>query len=283
MSFQFGSSIQLDPTISLYSLLCVVAFVLFFDYLSCMVEYFLGNSKLHQAMLHSIYREIMLMGLLAFASMTYKAAVSNNDPGDDSIDGQIFNSLDFATMLMFWITIFLVLHTFYFLLLTQWNDHHYHQYNTEDILELTSKIELYSKYKNWKMLFESPYWPFSRLRHRVEFYLLRDLFQNLYLLPMQFDYGTYLSLSYGKFCSRVINRSSLAWLFLIVVLLVNFFRIMAGFSCGVGGDDDIIRDPSFHTKINCNNYSIRVFLFAGIVMAFYFGLLVLITHLYKQR
>lgn len=283
MSYQFGIAVSLDPLLSIYSLLCVIAFLIFFDYFACMIEYFLDKTSIYKQMIQSVYREIMLMGLVSFAIMVYKAGISNNDPGDDSTTGQVFSSLDFAQMLLFWVTLFQVAHSFYFMILTVWNEERYHLYNTEDTLELTSTIEMNLKYKNWKFLFESSYWPFSTLKHRVEFYLLKDIFQQIYLLSSNFDYGNYLSSSFGKYCVNLVNRSLIAWFFIIFVLLVNFIRITAGFDCGADDDDNKMNDPWFGTKINCSNYAVRLFIFSGVIMSIYFLSLLLISHLYKQR
>jgi hypothetical protein len=304
-SFEFGIASSLDPNISLYCFLSVVCFIIFFDYISSLVEFFLEKSPLYNRMLQLIYKELMLMGLVSFSVIMYEATnltqegatidssttsairrflSSSSSSESVSTDHKILVSIDFAHILIFYITLFFVLHAFFLMVISIVNEIKYYKYSSDDFNELISRIETLQKFKNQRYFYESSYWPFSFLRHRIEYHLLKDIFHDMFLLSEQFDFAAYLSMSYGRYAVKTMNRSLLTWFFFLLILVINYCRIASGHSCyGHDRHANNVKDSLFGQNINCNDYNIRVFIFSGIILSLYFLVLLYISHIYKER
>lgn len=303
MGFMFGLANELDPSISLYCFIGVVFFLICFDYITGVLEFFLEKSPLYNRMLQLIYKELMLMGLVSFVVIMYEANASHasaetatddlHNPnitehrflsaaaGEEmSQQEKIIISIDFAHILLFYITLFFVVHAFYLMGMSIFIEKRYHQLAAEDLDSLAERVEQNSKNPIKKFLFEFSYWPFSTLRSHVEFHLLRDFFQKTYLLSVNFDFAAYLSHSFGRYALKTINRSLFSWAVFLLVIVVNYCRIAAGFSCHGVADTT---DPLFHEIINCDNYAIRLFLFSGVLLAGYFLILLFVSTHYRKK
>lgn len=279
--FEFGSINDLDPMVSLYSFIGVVLFLIFFDYVTGVIEFLLERSPLYNRMLQLIYKELMLMGLVSFVVIMYS---SFNQSASDhhSLDYKVLQSIDFAHILLFYVTLFFVLHAFYLMALSIGNEKNYYKIAAEEPKSMIHKIQTYSlQYPFWKYLFESNYWPFFKLKHNIEFHLLKDLFEKTYLLSLNFDFPAYLSLSYGRYALKTINRSLITWLVFLVGLVLNFCRIVSkGLACS---HSNIKHDSLSHSDVNCDDYTIRIFLASGVILSVYFLFLVGLSQFYKGR
>jgi hypothetical protein len=279
MSFEFGLANELDPKISLYCLLIVVCFLIFFGHASGVIEYFLERSPVYNRILQTIYKELMIMGLVSFSIVMYEATAQiGHDP--ESTQVKIITSIDFAHIILFFIAFFFVALAFYLMALSLYYENCYHRLAGDDISNLLTKVEELYKSKFSKILFEWIYWPFSSTRNHIEFHLLNDLFHKTYLLSTNFDFAAYLSISFGRYALKTINRSLLSWLVFLVILIINYIRIVAGFSCA---KDAMIKDSILFEEISCEGYSVRMFLFSGVLLVVYFIILLGVSRLYKHR
>jgi hypothetical protein len=279
MGFEFGLANELDPKISLYSFLIVVCFLIFFGHASGVIEYFLEKSPVYNRILQTIYKELMIMGLVSFSVVMYEATAKIGHDAE-SVQVKIITSIDFAHIILFFIAFFFVTLAFYLMALSLYYENRYHRLAGEDISNLISKVEEVYKSKFFKILFEWVYWPFSSTRNQIEFHLLNDLFHKTYLLSTNFDFAAYLSMSFGRYALKTINRSLLSWLVFLVILIINYCRIVAGFSCS---KDSVITDSILFEQISCEGYSVRMFLFSGVLLVIVFMILLSVSRLYKQR
>jgi hypothetical protein len=321
MGFEFGLANDLDPSISLYCFIAVVIFLIFFDYITGILEFFLERSPLYNRMLQLIYKELMLMGLVSFGVIMYEASATHEEVATATDDHhvtttddhhvvtddhhyspsysptthhrllssgagpltkneKIIISIDFAHILLFYITLCFVLHAFFLMGISILNERKYHRLAAEEIDSLIAKVKNYSKNPVWKFLFEFPFWPFSSVKSHVEFHLLKEFFQKTYLVSLNFDFAAYISISFGRYALRTINRSLFSWFVFLAVIVVNYCRIAAGFSCHGNVN---YTDPVFHKHVNCDNFAIRLFLFAGICLAVYFALLLFVSNYYRNE
>jgi hypothetical protein len=361
MSFKFGLANDLDPSISLYCFLCVVFFLIFFEYLSGVIEFFLEKSPLYNRILQLIYKELMLMGLVSFAVIMYGATQNHDSEHDSSHDTshnddshsenshdssgnntshaspsydsthshnwlqslletnytsshndtshdnstdhsdtthveddyysssetslsrseQVNLAVSFAHILLFFLTLCFVVLAFYLLWMSIFHEKNYHQLAGEEIISLKKKVENIYKNPFFKFLFLLIFWPFSSVRNHIEFHLLNDLFHKHYLLSLNFNFASYLSLCFGRFALKTINRSLLTWFVFIVILLINYFRIVDGkYICAT---KHIVYDPLSKNEMSCGNFTARLFIFSGILVSIFFVVLLLVSRIYKFR
>jgi hypothetical protein len=322
--FHFGAALHLSPSLSLYSFLGVIAFLIFFDYVSGVIEYFLERSPLYNRMLQMMYKELMLMGLVAFAISIYGASNSAQAHSEYIIN------IDFAHVILFYMTLFFVVHAFFLMGMSIFNEKKYQRMFSEDLTVIVAQVEKLSLNAIWKFFFDLEFWPFSKIRQNIEFHLLHSLFYNTYTLCESFDFANYLSASFGRYALKTINRSLFSWFCLILILVINFIRLEIGLGCfaykdksasshhedttathedhhddptEVVTEDPHSSDPHFMfvhamsadgggdaAAVNalkldpsCTAYSVRLFVFAGIVFASYMAVMVFISHFYKRR
>lgn len=313
MGFEFGIANYIDPETTLYSFIGVVCFVILFDYITGIIEFFLEKSPLYNRMLQIIYKELMLMGLVSFGIIMFEAAragseVIKAEAADDHGSGlhsptmsptssihrllsgdlghsiskeeSIIIAIDFAHITLFYLTFFFVAHAFYLIWMSIFNEKRYHAIAGSDLSDLEEKIETLSGDRVWKFFFEWAYWPFSEVKNNVEFHLLNDLFAKSYALSLNFNFASYLSISFGRFALQSIHRSLFSWFVLVLIIVINYSRIAVGIACH---GDEHMKDFLLETPIDCSEFTIRLFLFAGVLLIIYFTIILFFANLYKQR
>jgi hypothetical protein len=271
--FHFGAALHLDAYLTIYSFCAVIAFLVFFDYVTGVLEYFLEKSHLHLRMLQMMYKELMLMGLVSFTFIMYSAIENEHS--------EFLITLDFAHVILFFVTLFFVVHSFFLMGMSIFNEKKYQRMYGEDLQNLIDQIEKLSENSVWKFFYESEWWPFSSVRRKTEFHLLNTLFHNTYLLSESFDFANYISFSFGRYALKTINRSLFSWIVLLIILVVNFARNVVGLGCI--HEDHAPSDDRLINNYNCPSYTVRTFVLAGFCFVSYMTVMVFVSHLYQRR
>jgi hypothetical protein len=294
MGFEFGVITSLDFNITLYCFIAVVSFVIVFEYIIGVMEYFLEGSHLYTHMIQMIYKELMLMGLVTFCVIMYEATP---DGGISEDEENWISAIDFSHVYLFFVTFFFVMHAFYLMFMSMWSSSSYRSMFTEKTIDLYAALEKV-KASSWdRFLFSVKELPLCSVRNRVEFSIIHSLFLKTYLISEDFDFPYYLSGCFDRFALRTINRSMFTWIVLLFVVLCNFIRIQVGWSCAVpneeeggeerrflqeeGADEYTTEEESGHD--GCKEESMFIFLGCGLSLIAYTLILTMVTRLYKLR
>jgi hypothetical protein len=297
-SFRFGMVGTLNSKISVYCLLLVVGTIVFFDHMRGILEYFLQSSKLYNQMIRTIYKELMLMGLVSFAIAMYETSeTAHVSASHDWIVG-----VDFAHILLFFLTFFLVAHAFYLMRESIVCSQYYVKNYFHDITLLVHDIKKTKEKFLSRFLYHLNFLPLSSVRDKAEFLLIHSLFQQTYLFPVDFNFPSYLKGCFIRHSLKIINRSLLTWFILILLILANYTRLKTtGFQCshqyltpesashrGLSGevkhdDDYTSTEDRNHFAYHCNLHNLILFVLLGVSLCVYTIVLVNISRLYKIR
>ena len=80
MGFHFGLVSNLNSKITLLCFLGVILFIIMFDFLANLLEFFVAGSELYNRMIQMIYKELMLMGLVSFTVIMIEASKQDHGP-----------------------------------------------------------------------------------------------------------------------------------------------------------------------------------------------------------
>lgn len=294
MGFEYGVITDLNYTITLYCFFFMIAFVILFEYVIGVMEYFLGGSKLYTQIIQMIYKELMMMGLVTFSVVLYEAVPNRTA---STTEHEWIVGIDFSHIFLFFVALFFVLHAFYLMFMAMMSASRYRKIFAEKTVELIHKLETVKMDHFRTNLFNLKFLPLSNARISAEFNLIHSVFTNTYSLPDDFDFPNYLSGCFDSFALRTINRSILTWCVLLFVILVNFGRISLGLSCHVSTTDDGTshrrnlgsttteshEDDGGDTVNSCLKSTLDTFLGCGYLLVVYTLILTYVTRIYKLR
>eukprot|EP01038_Epipyxis_sp_PR26KG_P013028 gene13028-17460_t len=287
--FEFGLVGKLDPDTALISFVAVIAFIIIFDFLVELMEYFVKGSHLYDKMVQMIYKELMLMGLVSFTVIMY---VAEENGHQDWIQ-----AIDFSHITLFYMTFFFVYNAFYLMRVSILSSSVYRKMFCEKTENLIKSVKMLEDEPTKKFLFSFNYLPLSNIRERVEFTLAHSLFKATYWLPDEFEFHRYLSGCLERYALKTINRSTFTWIILIVLLILNFGRIKIGFNCKENRGHDIIgvnrrlgggatteKKTYYDLHVEkCETGNLKYFIFCEVVLFLYTFCVVLATRVYKLR
>jgi hypothetical protein len=107
-AFNLGA-LESTPSITLGSFVIIIIFILFFEFFTKFLEFTLEDSPRYNRMVQNIYKELMQLGVISFIFALYDSA-SN---GGSGIAYKWLIAIDFSHVLLFFVTIYFVVHTFY--------------------------------------------------------------------------------------------------------------------------------------------------------------------------
>lgn len=285
MGFEFGVLQKLDFKITLYCFVIVVAFVIGVEYVFGILEYYLEGSRLYTKMIHMIYKELMLMGMLTFCVMMYEAVPTDKN---DVIEEEWLTSIDFSHVYLFFVTFFFVSHAFYLMAMSVSAVSEYRLMFSERTASLVESLQDLKKSCIGSCLFYLKLLPVCNTRYHVEFSMVQSLFTRLYKLPEDLDFPYYLSGCFDRVALKIINRSIFTWIVLLFIVVCNYSRIRYNLTgrtfkyvCGLLGvqvtDEEAGRGPTTLED------TLFIFMVCGTVLVVYTILLTLISRIYKAR
>lgn len=312
MGFKFGLIQSLDPILALKTFVAVVAFIILFEYITEVLEYLLEESYAYSKMLQIIYKELMLMGVISFGIIMYEAA--NESPSSSMYDTIV--AIDFVHIILFYLTIFFVVHAFYLIRISIFNYRKYRHYFAVSLADLAERVGILSENpcSIGNLLFRSDFVLLSSLRDKVEFKMVQSVFHALYLVPKNFNYPAYIAGCYERYALKTINRTFLSWVMFLLVIIVNFLRLYIGYNCTIHQkssshryllEEDLLgggtsygggshygsgTSSSHHSAEstaeedeNCRKLTVREFLAAGAMVVLYNVILLIVSRIYKLR
>eukprot|EP01033_Poteriospumella_lacustris_P012501 gene12501-8937_t len=298
MGFRFGLIQSIDPATTVVCFVIVVAFIIVFEHATELLEVLLEENHVYSKILQIVYKELMLMGVISFSIVMYQASKPDNLSEQES---SAIESIDFAHIVLFYMTFFFVLHAFYLIRISIDNFHRNRVHYAETAASLLQKIDAVERRPWWspaRLLYHSEFF-LTALRDKVEFKVVQSIFFALYLVPRNFDYPAYVTRCYERYALKTITRSLLSWLVLLLAVLANYLRLFAGYSCtihgvveaehrrwlsapdGYGyayGGEDVDADND-----RCRKLTMREFLAGGALLTLFNLCLLVAARVYKLR
>lgn len=199
-------------------------------------------------------------------------------------------AVDFSHILLFFTTIFFVVHAVYLIFRSVTFLQKYRQYSLENLEDLIYQVRLAfttDLYPTQKFLLQNPFVSLSSLQFRVEYKILHLLFDSHYYVPTDFDFASYLSGCFADFTLSIINRSLVSWVVLSILIVVNYARIKAGFKCDYATpitESEVHFGDLVHGQDRvCSIYFIRYFYLGGMCILLYTITLMVVSRVYKLR
>ena len=224
--FGFGIIASLDTTKLTRSLICVIAFIIIFEYSTGFIEFVLGSSSLYMRMVQKIYKELMMMGIISFILTMYEAVQDDLSKSRQ----EWLLAVDVAHYFLFYLAIFFVCHAIYLIRLSVMTSKYYNTYTLSSVEETLESLMALSK--NWFQRTVYMIFP-TQLRYKVEFKLIQLLFSDAYDVPTEFDFAAYLSSCYARYAFKIIDIGFFEWSIVIAAVTVNYLRIRysGSFNC----------------------------------------------------
>ena len=259
--FSIGA-IEEYPLITLLSFLVIIAFILIFDFMTKFLEFILEDSPRYNRMVQNIYKELMQMGIISFCFVIF-ASSAHGHPW--------VSALDFAHILLFFVAIYFVVHTFYLIAVSMSASNLYSRLNAANSYELITGKSQLSWFQEFR--FNLIFLPFSSMREKFEFKLLHILFKETFTkLPENFSFNLYLSKSFEQYSLMIMDFGILSWAMVFLLVLSNFIRI------SVNGETDCELHPE-----ECAMNITRILGVLAVILVIYCGLVLFIGRIYEVR
>lgn len=286
MGFHFGLIGSISPFYSFVAFICTISFIICFDYLTGILEYFLQNEKFYSRIVQVIYKELMIMGVISFSIVMYEATHNLVSPNEE----QIIVAIDFAHIVLFYLTIFFVLYALYLIVISLHFSFKYRQYDTYSIIDLVESVERNYESLLGRLTFRMKYLPLSSHRNVVEYKMIQSIFNASYLVPPDFNFAGYLNGCFLRYALKTVNRSFLTWFLLIASVGLNYIRLgYVDYSCAIRGSIPVARKRSLSAENvdamdrDCRITILRTFLAFGAILSLFSVILLGVSRLYKIR
>lgn len=236
MGFTFGFIGSLQTQTGTICFLAVIGFVLIAEFLIGFLEHLLEGNIAYNRMIQKIYKELMLMGILSFMILMYEADLEGRDAETEEIHEWIL-AIDFGHIVLFFYSIFYVMHSFMMMVLTGRRSKEYFTMfsmpASEVIQKLTDAFE--NPYRQFQ--YYLTYWPVCSVRETIEFKLMSKLFASSYTLPNDFNFALYLSGCLEGYALKTVEVGFHTWVTMFLLVLLNYARVQANLV--VSCEDDV--------------------------------------------
>lgn len=283
----FGLIVHLDPTTTLVSFCLLVFALLLFDRTLEKIEHHAEEAKFGE-LVKKLYKELMIMGFIGFVIFILFNAFTL--PHDDN-----YLAFEFGHITIFFIAIILVFRAIFVVISSNratagfWRAH-----NSSCSLLLERYIAV--RRSCWSL--ESlcfkylPFW--SGLYTDIEYKIMEDFFHSDFNISRyEFSFVDYLTMSNKLYAIEKVELSYVSWFIVIVLAVVNYFRIiLTKGRCDSHNDDDHHDDDhhdyddhddhsigmdrrslssgddgaDFVVSERCANYNTFYFMFAGCIL-----------------
>jgi hypothetical protein len=282
MGFEVGQINTLDPFTGMITLFLVIVFILFFKWLTGILEYCVQGSLIYNRMIQKIYKELMQMGLISFTVICFEAQSGEKE-------GKIkewTTSINFVHVLLFCLALFFVLHSLYLIAISFSISRHYlkfHGYNT--LLLLQSKNQM-----NWMqtILFDAVFLPEligSQLRKQMEYKLLHILFKDTFRgMPANFNFPIYLDKCFKRHVLNAVDISIMSWMVIAILSAINYIRVRfhGSFNCRSHAEISFVEAENSSTMA-CEDHNIALFILMLFLIIIYFIIVLFTARLYELR
>lgn len=289
----------MDPLKTLFCFIMVICFVVTFDVGIGVMEYYLEGSPIYNRMVQTIYKELMLMGVVSFIIIMVRACRRASDYATADAGSEWVLGIDYAHIVLFFLTVFFVLHALYFMKKSLASNSVYRRKYTKELTDMIKELDVVETNPQASFFYYLQYLPFSQLRDQVEFYLVASLFRDTYWLPLEFNFADYLSGCFSRYSLKTIDRSFYTWLVILVIVVLNFGRVMLGLEFS-GCTKTIYTDDHAaatdephrllsgsavpeHKNTDCVLSLVKLFLISAGMLCLYTFIMMLVCRLYKIR
>jgi hypothetical protein len=293
MTFHFGILSEVDAFVASLAFVGTIAFIIVFDHLTSIIENHLSENEIYSKILRKLYKELMAMGFVSLI-VTVTQSLNERKVATDRHWSAVIDAMDFVGYILFFVAIFFVAHALYIIAISIIASKRYAKFHTQslaDTLEIFSHIE-----RNWwtKVLFYMRYLPLSEERAQVEFKVTYSLFRDIYWLPPDFDYGSYLSGCLDHYALNLINIEFSSWAIMIFLCGLNYARITL-LDSGMWKCDDFQydNDKASGTRAlaveygdvskRCAEIHLQLYIVCGAILTGYVLLLFPIGKMYESR
>jgi hypothetical protein len=190
---------------------------------------------------------------------------------------------DFVGYIMFFVAIFFVIQAFYIMILSMQMKRRYaslDKASISDVLEEFNQAKM-SPLNMFLMRFRLI--PTLQVMKNVEFKIGWSVFRDTYELPSRFDYVEYISRCLKRFALRLVDIHTSSWLFVFVLVLLNYGRMWAfdkkcrsGFSLDERENHDKAYDQ-------CEEMHRTMFQLSGLFIVMYIISLYVLGRIYSFR
>ena len=284
--FSHSSSFSLEFVVCLF---VTILFVNMFEHLTRLLEHSISHSYIYNRMLQRIYMELMSTGFTSILIAMYRAGYPTLHASN------LLLSMDFAGYFIFFISIFHVIHGLYIISLSLFTTKEYnllYHLPTSTLLSNYKKQILTSKISLFFYLIQYSPISLSLIRKQFEFKLLFSLFRHTYWLPINFDYGLYLSQCFERYSERIMTIGSTGWIILLFGILLNFLRTSYGTDITMNCSQ--VFSPSSNSthsyllerrkeEQRCDWVQLQLFCIYGVCMAGYILIVFIVGRIYVLR
>lgn len=245
MSFEFGALSSINPITATSAFILTIIFLLFFEFLTGALEYLIEGNLIYNQMLQKIYKELMCMDFVSFVLAIYRAE-------NDAVHlDALFRVTEFIEYLLFFQALFYVAHSLYIMFISVVTSSYYEKLHARPVLDILENFTKLEKLWSEHLLSTISYLPISRTIQEAEFKIIYALFRDTYWLPLDFDYGAYLSGCLANYALKLINVGVYSWIIMISLSLINLGRLKIfgnnAFNCqGYQYTDDVQHHTDDH-------------------------------------
>jgi hypothetical protein len=215
--FAFGIMGTLDPEVAMTSLFMVILFILFFEFMTGLLEYCIQDAPLYNKIVQHVYKELMQMGIVSFVVVLYESISL-------TADSNWIISIDFAHILLFFFCICFVIHAFFLMAISVYQSNAYLKMDRKSYFACLETMGTRSAWSYF--LYYFPFLHLSSVRRCIEYKIINVVFQDTYCrIPSDFHFPLYLAKCFDRYSLRVIEVSPVSWIILIVLVGANFIRV----------------------------------------------------------
>jgi hypothetical protein len=282
----FGQALYVESSSGTIVFIGVLLFLLMFEGLvnvaeTASIEY--G----YQELVHKLFREFMIMGIISFATF---AAFEAEDYSED----KWFEAFHFAHVVIFFIAIVFVFQASFLILLISSRNNTLLKFTANSSERLLNKYDRMMHQGGWQyhLFHYGPLLiPYPQLRENIEYKIIEDYFINVFNLPPEFNFGIYVTRLLKNYIISLVEVRPLNWLILSVFVALNFVKIVVidkasglqPHECQQGFSAKGRRLAGASLTTECVDYLLEYAITIQLILILFYVILLLISELYMRR
>eukprot|EP01041_Mallomonas_annulata_P002189 gene2189-4259_t len=289
MGFQFGAVYSISSATGTSSMIAIVVFLVFFEYVTDAVELLEEGSPATYKMIQKVFKELMIMGLVSFLIVMFDTTQYAEEAHS------VVLALDYCHILLFFVALYFVFQSFLLIRLSDYLAMQYEKFHFAEISAILSE---------YKSLNHTNFLKYDNLRRGIEFKTLGIFFHQSFKLPYDFGFSDYLTVCFEKYALRLLDIGPFTWASVIILALINYGRVIAMKNMDLRSDDsctlsrsgshDVV-DTSHNTTArylastgldidpHCADFDLKVFLTGGAMLTGFVIILLIVSRIYELR